>query len=247
MQPLRMRSVRNAVRGIREHLKLSAMARRERRRDSQGLPTLDLGLEPTVRAAVDWLARARDRSTSRDGGVAHHYCLVNGWITSYPESTGYVVPTLLEFAARYRNAAIRQRARQCSIGCVRFSYPRARFQAGLIDSRPVVPSTFNTGQILLGLVAGTREFGARYVHRVVLPRRGRPARHPPPRGRWYHRALRWRTGCEGRISATKRCHGLRRCRYRDLPGMERWVGLGAIASNLRVLARAGPRRQPRSR
>jgi IS5 family transposase len=83
------------------------------------------------------------------------------------------------------------------------------------------------------------------VHRVALPRRGRPSRHPPPRPRWYHRALRWRTGSEGRISVAKRCHGLRRCRYRGLPGMERWVGLGVIASNLRVLARAGPPRQPR--
>jgi len=75
---------------------------------------------------------------------------------------------------------------------------------------------------------------------VALPRRGRPSRHPPPRPRWYHRALRWRTGSEGRISVVKRCHGLRRCRYRGLPGMERWVGLGVIASNLRVLGRAGP-------
>jgi hypothetical protein len=29
--------------------------------------------------------------------------------------------------------------------------------------------------------------------------------------------------------------------------MERWVGLGVIASNLRVLARAGPPGQPRNR
>jgi IS5 family transposase len=55
------------------------------------------------------------------------------------------------------------------------------------------------------------------VQRVALPRRGRPSRHPPPRPRWYHRALRWRTGREGRISVAKRCHGLRRCRDRGLP------------------------------
>jgi IS5 family transposase len=84
-----------------------------------------------------------------------------------------------------------------------------------------------------------REFG---VTRVVLPRRGPPAgRGPaPPRQRWYRRGLQWRTGSEGRISAVKRCHGLRRCRYRGEAGMERWVGLGVIASNLLVLGRAGP-------
>jgi hypothetical protein len=108
-------------------------------------------------------------------------------------------------------------------------------------------SGFSPGRRPLGdrRVRGARRLGP-CVHRVALPRRGRPARHPPPRPRWYHRALRWRTGSEGRISVAKRCHGLRRCRYRGLPGMERWVGLGLIASNLRILARAGPPRQPRN-
>ena len=80
------------------------------------------------------------------------------------------------------------------------------------------------------------------VKRVVLPRRGPPAGGgpAPPGQRWYRRGLRWRTGSEGRISAVKRSHGLRRCRYRGEAGMERWVGLGIIASNLLVLGRAGP-------
>jgi IS5 family transposase len=50
--------------------------------------------------------------------------------------------------------------------------------------------------------------------------------------RWFRAGQRWRTGCEGRISVLKRRHGLNRCRYRGLNGMERWVGLGVIADNL---------------
>jgi IS5 family transposase len=76
----------------------------------------------------------------------------------------------------------------------------------------------------------------RGVHNVVLPwqrRKGCP--------RAVRAALTWRTGCEGRISALKRRHGLRRCRYRGLAGVERWVGLGVIANDLLVLGRAGPR------
>ncbi len=77
------------------------------------------------------------------------------------------------------------------------------------------------------------------VRRVVLPTRGRLAlaRRMHQRQRWFRRALRWRTRCEGRISVVKRRHGLRRCRYRGLHGMERWVGLGVIANNLCVLGR----------
>jgi IS5 family transposase len=85
---------------------------------------------------------------------------------------------------------------------------------------------------------------ARGVRRVALPGRGRlsAARRAHQKQRWFRRAQRWRTGCEGRISALKRRHGLSRCRYRGPQGMERWVGLGVIANNLLALARAeGPR------
>lgn len=84
--------------------------------------------------------------------------------------------------------------------------------------------------------ANTRAAHERGVRMVVLPRQGRNGR-----SRAVRAALKWRTGCEGRISALKRRHGLRRCRYRGVAGMERWVGLGVIANDLLVLGRAGPR------
>jgi IS5 family transposase len=73
------------------------------------------------------------------------------------------------------------------------------------------------------------------VRNVVLPRQRRKGR-----SRAVRAALKWRTGCEGRISVLKRRHGLRRSRYRGLAGMERWVGLGVIANDLLVLGRASP-------
>ena len=89
-----------------------------------------------------------------------------------------------------------------------------------------------------GFASRTNEQTARDhgVRHVVLPRQRREGRARRDRA-----ALRWRTGSEGRISALKRRHGLRRCRYRGLPGMERWVGLGILANNLLVLGRASPR------
>lgn len=75
----------------------------------------------------------------------------------------------------------------------------------------------------------------RGVRHVVLPRQAREQR-----SRIARAALRWRTGSEGRISALKRRHGLRRCRYRGESGMSRWVGLGVIVNDLLVLGRAGP-------
>jgi IS5 family transposase len=87
-----------------------------------------------------------------------------------------------------------------------------------------------------GFSSATNEQAAidRGVRRVVLPRRGpkSPARLAYERQRWFRRGQRWRVGSEGRISVLKRRHGLDRCRYHGLDGMNRWVGLGVIADNL---------------
>src|SRR6266571_3257684 len=54
----------------------------------------------------------------------------------------------------------------------------------------------------------------------------------------FRRAARFRAGIEGRISVLKRAFGLRRCRYHGQAGMERWVGLGILAHNLRQISRS---------
>jgi transposase, IS5 family len=76
------------------------------------------------------------------------------------------------------------------------------------------------------------------VHMVALPR---PGPLSPQRRRFEHRpafrrAYRWRAGVEGRISLLKRRFGLDRCRYHGTAGMERWVGLGILAHNLRQIS-----------
>jgi IS5 family transposase len=54
----------------------------------------------------------------------------------------------------------------------------------------------------------------------------------------FRRAYRWRAGIEGRISVLKRRFGLDRCRYHGEAGMERWVGWGLLAHNLRQISRS---------
>jgi transposase, IS5 family len=75
---------------------------------------------------------------------------------------------------------------------------------------------------------------ARGVKRVAIPNRKTKSvqRKRLEKKRWFRNAQKWRTGCEGRISVLKRRHGLNRCRYKGLPGIRRWVGLGVIADNL---------------
>jgi IS5 family transposase len=69
---------------------------------------------------------------------------------------------------------------------------------------------------------------------VAIPNRSTRSveRKVKEKTRWFKKAQRWRTGCEGRISVLKRRHGLNRCRYRGEDGMKRWVGLGVLADTL---------------
>jgi len=72
------------------------------------------------------------------------------------------------------------------------------------------------------------------VKRVSVPNGGTKSaqRKQEQKKRWFKKAQKWRTGCEGRISVLKRRHGLNRCRYKGDAGMKRWVGLGVIGDNL---------------
>ena len=52
------------------------------------------------------------------------------------------------------------------------------------------------------------------------------------------RGYRWRAGIEGRIASLRRDFGWRRSGYHGTDGMERWLGLGVMVSNLRRIALA---------
>jgi IS5 family transposase len=75
---------------------------------------------------------------------------------------------------------------------------------------------------------------------VAIPALGHLSRErqAEERSRCWKRAYRWRAGIEGRIHSLRRDYGLRKCAYHGQDGMERWIGLGVIASNLRHIAQA---------
>jgi hypothetical protein len=148
----------NWVRKVGRRRNLPAEARAEAQRDRQGLSIDDPGVDGTVAAAIDWIGLAQDRSRSQDGGVARHYSLVKGWGVSYPETTGYIAPTLLDYARRTGQTGPRDRARRMLDWLASIQLPNGGFQAGSADAQPVVPTIFNTGQILIGLAAGVREW-----------------------------------------------------------------------------------------
>jgi transposase, IS5 family len=83
------------------------------------------------------------------------------------------------------------------------------------------------------------------VERVVLPKSGKLSekRKRHEKQSWFRRGFRFRAGIEGRISVLGRVFGLDVCLDHAEEGMERWVGWGILAHNLRQIARTQVARQ----
>jgi hypothetical protein len=155
---LRHRVAATLRRHLRNHL-LPTAAKDEMRRDRRGLPSSDPSARAVIDGAIGWLCDAQDHSKSQDGGVARDYSLIRMWASSYPETTGYIIPTFLARADEDGSGDLRARAQRMLNWLVGIQLPSGAFQGGKIDSRPIKPVTFNTGQIVLGLVNGETAFG----------------------------------------------------------------------------------------
>jgi IS5 family transposase len=83
-----------------------------------------------------------------------------------------------------------------------------------------------------------RDLHALGVRTVAIPRQATtsPARKALEHSRSFHRLVKWRTGCEGRISYLKRGYGWDRTRLDGRNGAAIWCGHGVFAHNLIKIA-----------
>jgi uncharacterized protein YyaL (SSP411 family) len=133
-------------------------------RDWRGLETpAEGGHGEHLEAAMGWLIRSQDATP--DGGFSRAYSLTRnahlrsqGWQPSYPEATGYIIPTFFlaarilgreDLAIRAGAAARWERDVQLESGAV---------QAGLIGQGRA-PVVFNTGQVILGWLSAFEATG----------------------------------------------------------------------------------------
>lgn len=84
------------------------------------------------------------------------------------------------------------------------------------------------------------------VKTVAIPRQGRlsAARQQVERRRGFRRLIKWRTGCEGRISHLKHGYGWNRTLIDGLAGAQTWCGLGVLAHNAVKIADLMNRNDP---
>jgi hypothetical protein len=125
--------------------------------ESRHLYSYTAAIVPTADAllsVIDWILHAQ----RPDGGVAAYYSLLTGYSDSYPEVTGYIVPTLYDFVLSTGDEAAKSAAERFTEWLLSLQMPSGAFPGGLHGhDSDAQPSVFNTGQILQGLVRAHAE------------------------------------------------------------------------------------------
>ncbi len=99
--------------------------------------------------AVNWLITAQ--KANNDGGMGSFH-LLNKWSSTYPETTGYIIPTLLKYGNSHKKAETVDSALRAANFLVKIQKPSGGWQGGRIhENKPEI--VFNTGQVIRGMIA----------------------------------------------------------------------------------------------
>ncbi len=95
--------------------------------------------------AGEWLMRAQ--SVNNEGGYAHSYSLIKGWEKPYPETTGYIIPTMLRLGEYLNDKQYIDSAIKSGEWLLRIQQTDGSF-LDLSGEKQI----FDTGQIIEGLI-----------------------------------------------------------------------------------------------
>jgi hypothetical protein len=102
-------------------------------------------------ATADWLVRSIEHG---GGGSCAYFTLAGGWSRPYPETSGYLIPTLLALPKQLPGFAGEDRAVAMGSWLLSLQDDEGWWRGGLHPPKDDAgPSVFNTAQILQGMVA----------------------------------------------------------------------------------------------
>ncbi len=111
--------------------------------------------EEALSLGIGWLLYAQ--STGHDGGMGSYHT-TRGWGASYPETTGYIIPTLLRYSKITGSPDVRNAAVKAGEFLLQIQKPSGGWQGGRVnEKKPEI--VFNTGQVIRGMIALYEETG----------------------------------------------------------------------------------------
>ncbi len=184
----------------------------------------EVDLLNSLKATYAWICAAHDAAA--DGGVAGWYNLVRGWGGSYPETTGYIIPTLLHYGTTMGEPEAIQRAIRMANWEIDVQLPSGAVRSGAMGSR-IGPAVFNTGQVLFGWVAAYQATGDERYRQSASRAAGWLLERQDPDGAWrrdlsvlttsrvqaYNARAAWGLVLAGHAFGDERCidAGLKNC------------------------------------
>jgi Squalene-hopene cyclase C-terminal domain len=139
-----------------------------------------------LRGAIEWLCHAQDirNHASDSGGVSAGWNFEDGWLPSYPETTGYIIETFLAAAPLLARPDLMERARRMIDWELSLQQRDGAFLGhfGEPGSRPVI---FNTGQIMHGMLAGYYQLQRQDCLEAAVRGGEWLAQHQEPEGYWH--------------------------------------------------------------
>jgi len=122
--------------------------------------------EKSLQLAVNWLLSSQNNS--EDGGMGTYY-ITEGWTSSYPETSGYILTTFNDSIKIFpgRKVEIENSIFKCADWLLEIQKPSGGWQSHYIShNRPEV--VFNTGQVIRGLaVAYSIEKNEKYLTGII--------------------------------------------------------------------------------
>ena len=168
---LPQRAVRKGAYLFKSSAIYNASAIAERKREARAIDVDTVDSATHLTEAIEWLKRAQDamgdRGVSRGFGVGWvSHVNSKGWQPSYPETTGYIIPTFFDCARVLGTDDLRRRAIEMADWEIDVQMPIGAVMGGTVN-RPATPAVFNTGQVMLGWMRALEETGRDSYRRAL--------------------------------------------------------------------------------
>jgi hypothetical protein len=108
-----------------------------------------------MQAAAKWLIN--NQTFNRDKGFSTFY-IVEGHTGSYPETSGYIIDSLYDYARQYKQLEILPALKDCADWLISIQKPSGGWQSGYVHENKA-EVVFNTGQVIRGLIKAYRVTG----------------------------------------------------------------------------------------
>ena len=136
-------------------------------RDGRGR---SVSLEDSARIDLPLAVRGPGRDARRRASPRSTTCSPGEWSGSYPETTGYIIPTFLAYAEAFDAPEARERALRMADWETSIQMEDGAVLSGALGTERG-PAVFNTGQGLFGWVAAFEATGDERYATAGAPRR----------------------------------------------------------------------------